>query len=319
MSLIVPRRNFTVTPRVGSIAGTAPVHPGLVDCCIDVFITVCLAQYTTKPLQVYDPSNTPVFSGLVVDVVSIMSSEMGFRYNVIGINNTLYSSYGPQLFEDTECDMFTYDLSYVAGLTDWHERVALSAPFLHVPSAGIVNLTRVSPGNPLFAPFSDGMWVAIGMTLVTAAGLLVAVDVIWPSSPPSASNASLSRAARRRRDARQRAIQAVRSTYDTALLCLGGDASQEWSTMPTKVIQLALLLVVLVLVSTCEPGRRPNRRLSLQLCHFPSSDRTDGSVNLAYHSCMRAPALPRAHVGRHGKPRSLLQPASPHPRGAAQY
>ena len=56
-------------------------------------------------------------------------------------------SVGPAAGERTACDALTFDASYAAAHSDWHERVVISAPFVHVPTAGLVNVTRAPPGT----------------------------------------------------------------------------------------------------------------------------------------------------------------------------
>ena len=95
----------------------------------------------------------------------------------------------------------------------------------------------------LFEPFAGETWMITFILLGSTAVLMSLVECIYPSHAPSRGSLGCS-------GIEQETKNVVNGAYHTLAACFGGE-DFEWVTWPLRLLRLGLLLLVLVLASTC--------------------------------------------------------------------
>ena len=294
--------NYVPAPPAPPVPRTLAAMRG---CCTAHHYRIGLSSYSFIPFYNYDPNDrrppTNGFSGFVPDLIDALSAEMGFSYELLpGTDPQLFTGLlGATGFEgrypgfpggsidfsvstgdlqaggeiggcgvrpSSNC-LFDYQSSEVANvLFPGAAHSLLTMPFY---TSRFSYLVKVSTSDQtiwrVFEPFTPAVWGAMAVVLISIALLMNLIELLYPSTRR-----------RRERPLRERTRYFVqdfpKALYSTTAACLGGE-DYEWAkTWPMRVLRCALLLFIVVLVSTYTANlasffTRPSRTL-----HGPRDD-----------------------------------------------
>lgn len=218
-----------------AVAQAQPRHSSAYRCCVD----------RHSRINSYDNA-TRTWSGYLADRIQMLSDELGFSYELVGVptinpwlrnkdgisdawspaGGVLSGTLDTELISDSS-DLPSHNLSSL--LLD--PRFAYTSSLI-TTSMGLVHTTTRPPSIwQLFEPFDNKLWVAIVSALLGYAMLLVLLS------------GALSRCSRRNPTAPL--TNMVSSSYHTVSACFGGE-DYEWISGPMRLLRLSLLAFVLV-------------------------------------------------------------------------
>lgn len=125
---------------------------------------------------------------------------------------------------------------------------SFTTPWKESYFTGIVNKSSTDPSPfRLFEPLTFELWATVMLSLAVAAVLIVLIDTIHPPLRAHDPNRAMGRVSSLKKYATHIAV-----AFYCAFSALLGSDDLEWgSTLPMRLLHLSLLLIVLVIVSTC--------------------------------------------------------------------
>jgi hypothetical protein len=253
----------------------------LANCCVNRTVRLEMPPASVAPFVFvgHDSDGKPEYTGYLVDTIKILSDYMGFALEFVSL-----AGWDPakviDLLLDGKLDTTLVEESTVeAGysLPPLSNELVYSSP-LHISVySGLANRSSAEPSRwALFDPFTLDMWIAIIVTVFTAAACLVIIDMIRPVNFAGERNRAFTKG--RLREFCTASYHSWAAMLDgddyvsrhltqhLPLTCVSGRVSptsafhpfphtprswcQEWISMPTRILRLALLLVVVIFLAT---------------------------------------------------------------------
>lgn len=229
-----------------AVAQAQPRHSSAYRCCVDRHSRIGIWNFSLAPINSYDNA-TRTWSGYLADRIQMLSDELGFSYELVGVptinpwlrnkdgisdawspaGGVLSGTLDTELISDSS-DLPSHNLSSL--LLD--PRFAYTSSLITTSMGALVHTTTRPPSIwQLFEPFDNKLWVAIVSALLGYAMLLVLLS------------GALSRCSRRNPTAPL--TNMVSSSYHTVSACFGGE-DYEWISGPMRLLRLSLLAFVLV-------------------------------------------------------------------------